>query len=358
MAGSTRERERAGRILTEYVEGRPVLYFTPTCDGCGREERVKISRKDISPVYAAKVLRLRGWDVGQKLKCPQCQGARRTAPPKPGPPPPNVVVAPKAPAPPRLQPAPGPLYEAMARAIAKAEARAAPPAPTTPEDPLHYALSLDQVEKKNLSAVLATCRKMAIEPARYFELKRRALALFQQDKGSRLVARALGPPVYETLTKSWHDGAKRAGLVIAHPQGTLNRKTKDQPMTSQPNAQPIAHVHPASGAAPAPTLDAANRRRIRDALDEHYDEDRGRYRQAWGDKALGAKLNLPWAWVKELRTAMGLGPDENEQALARNAEVDAVRRELAALGDEFLRRHSALEARLKKLEVDAAYRAG
>lgn len=94
---------------------------------------------------------------------------------------------------------------------------------------------------------------------------------------------------------------------------------------------------------------ADERRRIRDALDTHYDEEAGRYRSSFSDKSLAAKLDVPAKWVTDLREAGGYGPDVNEASAARSADVDAVRLALADLQGELLSRFDALEGRVKKL---------
>lgn len=102
-------------------------------------------------------------------------------------------------------------------------------------------------------------------------------------------------------------------------------------------------------AAPPPVSKWEDRRRIREALDTHYDEEAGRYRQSFSDKSLAAKLNVPAKWVADLREANGYGADENETAAVRLADIEAVKAEVAALQTEILERFDALEGRMRKL---------
>lgn len=111
-------------------------------------------------------------------------------------------------------------------------------------------------------------------------------------------------------------------------------------------------LEPAMSADPPRESTPADRRRIREALDGCYDEDKGRYRQSFSDKVVAANLKLPAAWVTALREAMGLGPDANEANAVRNAELRAVQDEMAKLQTELLARFDALEARLRKLTAE------
>lgn len=136
------------------------------------------------------------------------------------------------------------------------------------------------------------------------------------------------------------------------PTPPVLQEVPKMPIPNPVSAPPAA---PTVAAAPPPPASPADRKKVREALYEHYDEDKARYRQSWSDKALGAKLQVPWAWVAEIREALGFGPDQCEAADLRAAELAAVRSELADLADDFVRRSAALEARIRKLEIDAAY---
>lgn len=70
------------------------------------------------------------------------------------------------------------------------------------------------------------------------------------------------------------------------------------------------------------------RRTIRDALDEHYDEDAQMYRGGESDRSMGERLKLPAAMVALLREAMGLGPDRNNAQQTYRAELESMAEEL------------------------------
>lgn len=114
---------------------------------------------------------------------------------------------------------------------------------------------------------------------------------------------------------------------------------------SNPKVPPMAETM----AKPPPVSTPVDRRRIREALDTHYDEDAGRYRQSFSDDAVAAKLNVPVKWVADLRVANGYGPDVNEAAHLRQADIETLKAEVGALQTELLTRFDALEARLRKL---------
>lgn len=101
-----------------------------------------------------------------------------------------------------------------------------------------------------------------------------------------------------------------------------------------------------------PTLE--DKRRIREALFSHYNEEGGCYSKSHSDKTVAAGLNVPFAWVSTAREALGFGPDTNEAASAFTGEVLSVRAELRAIQDQMLQELAArcetLEKRLIALE--------
>lgn len=74
----------------------------------------------------------------------------------------------------------------------------------------------------------------------------------------------------------------------------------------------------------------ADRRRIQEALDQHYAVDVGRYRANFSDKALGAQLKVPPAWIAEERER-AFGPDGNEAQADAAAKLQAIEERAAAL---------------------------
>ncbi|MEI6439037.1 MAG: Arm DNA-binding domain-containing protein [Alphaproteobacteria bacterium] len=102
-----------------------------------------------------------------------------------------------------------------------------------------------------------------------------------------------------------------------------------------------------------PTIE--QRRKIRDALDEHYLEDAGCYRAAFSDKSLAAKLEFPAKWVADLREANGYGPDANENARKANAAIDLLERRLTEMENRHLEDLDAIRKEINRLKIDRAY---
>lgn len=159
--------------------------------------------------------------------------------------------------------------------------------------------------------------------------------------------RSNDPPVWaerKLQAKGW-----RCGQRLLCPDCLHKRKARPEPVMSTPlnTLDPIV-VAPRSPNSP-------DRRRVREALLDHYDEDKGRYFQAHSDVSLAAKLDVPRAWVSELREVMGLGADVCEAQDAYDKELGEIKAEIAAINADVLARIGAVESRLRKLEVNRAY---
>jgi hypothetical protein len=91
--------------------------------------------------------------------------------------------------------------------------------------------------------------------------------------------------------------------------------------------EPIMTPVTSSAAAPLPKAAAPrtptthDNRRIRDAMDEHYDEARQMYRGSFTDESVAQKLAVPRAWVQRVREDF-YGPETNEAALRKGRELD------------------------------------
>lgn len=135
-----------------------------------------------------------------------------------------------------------------------------------------------------------------------------------------------------------------ARTLDPHPLGPPQVTPKGEPAmtTAEPPRQPAAE----------------DKRRIRDKLDELYDEDAGRYRQAHSDKSVAALLVVPAKWVADIREAMGMGPDVNEAAEQRETEIAQVRTlcaEASALALQAVDKADEAERKMRKLGLDAGY---
>lgn len=101
-------------------------------------------------------------------------------------------------------------------------------------------------------------------------------------------------------------------------------------------------------------------RAIRDALDIHYDEERQTYKGEMTDRQLAEQLNVPAAWVGQIRGQL-YGPDRNEaddklrvEFQALSDRQDAVERKVAAALDTISEADVEINAIKKRLEVIAA----
>jgi hypothetical protein len=102
----------------------------------------------------------------------------------------------------------------------------------------------------------------------------------------------------------------------------LNGSRKDdavRTVTHLPGARPAQTEAPA---AREPTRE--DRRRITETLDEHYEPEKG-YRGDWSDQKIGKKLDVPHAWVRELRVLLygdAAGNEATDEARHKLAELE------------------------------------
>lgn len=148
----------------------------------------------------------------------------------------------------------------------------------------------------------------------------------------------------------------RVGQRLLCPDCLTARKSRPEP-----EAQPMSKTQPFLAIDPVVAVEEPrkptpeDRRRVREALMDVYDEEACRYRVDGSDAKLAAKLDVPRIWVTELREAMGLGGDTCETRDAFDAELAAINGELATVSEDFLKRLGGVESRLRKLEIDRAY---
>jgi len=98
-----------------------------------------------------------------------------------------------------------------------------------------------------------------------------------------------------------------------------------------------------------------DRRRIIDALEEHYDTKHERYTANWSDKSLAAKLTIPVAWVAEERDR-AYGPDINEAFSKRTQAVTDLEKRFSDLEDATLKALDDVRVEISRLKVDASYK--
>jgi len=93
-------------------------------------------------------------------------------------------------------------------------------------------------------------------------------------------------------------------------------------------------------------LTAHEKQKIRQFLDGHFDEARGRYLDEYNDKKIGEEVNVPWALVTELRE-LAYGP------LKDDPEVVAYKAEAAAIRQEFIAFKAATATALEEMHATA-----
>lgn len=123
---------------------------------------------------------------------------------------------------------------------------------------------------------------------------------------------------------------KPAKGALSDLQALLDKVAAEEPKMAE-----IHDLHPQPEPPKAPTRQ--DRRKILDALDEHYDVEHQCYRKTWLDKTLGEHLNVPVAWIAEERER-AFGPNRNnsniEKIAALETKADALYDRLLVLAQE------------------------
>lgn len=128
----------------------------------------------------------------------------------------------------------------------------------------------------------------------------------------------------------------------------------------------VARLAPAAIPAPAPIEQPQvitmadprqptreDRRAILDSIEEHWNHERNCYRQAFSDKALGAKLNKPAAWVSDIRDEF-FGPDTNEARDEAIATLQTLEKDTKAAADRLLAAAQEAETLNRKIVAELA----
>lgn len=115
--------------------------------------------------------------------------------------------------------------------------------------------------------------------------------------------------------------------------------------TSPLIVSPIKEEELATLAEPPRQATREDKRRIRDFLDMHYDEDRQCWCDDWSDAKAATKLAMPRAWVTALRDDL-YGPDICEADQKKNTEAAKLGELAAKLQEDAL----AIAARAEQLE--------
>ena len=96
---------------------------------------------------------------------------------------------------------------------------------------------------------------------------------------------------------------------------------------------------------PLPAISQAQRNRIRDLLEEHFNSEAGFYKSPWSDQKIARDAGVPFAAVSNIRE-IAYGPIKTDpEAMAIKSELDDVRTALSATMDTLAK----LEQRLNVL---------
>lgn len=137
--------------------------------------------------------------------------------------------------------------------------------------------------------------------------------------------------------------------AVSPPQPEPQQETA----VSDGSTQGVRDAEDMAKAAPIRTPDFADKRRIREALDEHYDEASGYWRGELSDHKAAELLKVPRAWVTQVRDIYG--PDRNRaEDLKREAELAAKRariNEAAELAETALSLSNVVIETAAKLET-------
>jgi hypothetical protein len=119
----------------------------------------------------------------------------------------------------------------------------------------------------------------------------------------------------------------------------------------EPKIVPVAMTPPTPAAAPPRTATVADRRRILDHLEAAYDIDRGWYRDDGSDQKSADALQVPRAWVAEVRGGM-FGEDRNEARDARLLAIGALQVRLTQCERQIEEHFSKLTDAVAKLRSE------
>lgn len=102
-------------------------------------------------------------------------------------------------------------------------------------------------------------------------------------------------------------------------------------------------------AAPAREATREDKRRIRGALDDHYDDRRQMYVDHWTDQKLADKLSVPRAWVANIREEF-YGPAQTEEAVKLLGPINELESKATRLESDAL----SVAERAEKLKAEIA----
>lgn len=136
-------------------------------------------------------------------------------------------------------------------------------------------------------------------------------------------------------SRGWKPDGKGHALCPICRHGLGKRKSAEVIPMSKTAAEPPNE----------PTRDA--KRRIRKEVQDHYDEDRGRYIGEASDVSIAESLKVPRAWVTQIREEFFGDSGENEEVQTLRREADEMLRQLGKLDGDILELQDKFERQMK-----------
>lgn len=131
--------------------------------------------------------------------------------------------------------------------------------------------------------------------------------------------------------------ARNRQLAYLHAVGSQPKVAKEKSLNATvPKAEPPA------------AITMADRRAIKNHLDSVYVEDQG-YIANHTDASVAAHLNMPLAWIREIREEW-FGPEKNEAQDKLVARANEIREEMAKDEERMLTILASYDLRKKELE--------
>jgi hypothetical protein len=162
------------------------------------------------------------------------------------------------------------------------------------------------------------------------------------------------PP--EVVANKFRQRGWEIGKSNICPQCVAAKAAPRRPPEPAPVPPPIIKPEPPKVIAMTETSQPTPevRRAILDAIEEHWNHDRKCYRQAFSDKALGAKLNKPAIWVADIREKFYYPVDRNEARDEAIANLQSLEKDTKAAADRLLAAAQEAEALNRKIAGELA----
>ncbi len=310
-------------------------HITATCsvEGCGFVESILISKHkgNVPPGVGEKFFRQRGWHMGSsrsKDKCPACSVMSRAGSQKDNQ---GVVIG---------------AIQVIERRSSAPEVEIMP----EPQQRTRPALVVDNVEPES---------KVAIPIHERARAWRAGLTEEERLAHNKKIAegRRRGRAEREAQADAEAKAARRSEAARTASLARWAKRDAEAAASAEPApAEVVATVRKIIAepeplrADPPPQPTRMDKRRIKEALDDHYNVEHQMYRGSVNDRALAEQLDVPPAWVSELREDL-YGPAESEADEKTLAEVKAIADQLGQIETDILKAYEHFEDEVKALNA-------